>query len=102
VSGGQNSTSTHYYATFELAGGARREFKMHGSEYGLLGERDKGQLSYQGTRYQGFQRDTAVAEPASLEVNPLPTNRICSYCGSAIPVNSMKCGGCGSTWHPTA
>lgn len=48
--------STYYYATFELETGERREFHLYGQDYGLLAEGDEGTLSYQGTRYLGFQR----------------------------------------------
>ncbi|MBX9680641.1 MAG: DUF2500 domain-containing protein [Gemmataceae bacterium] len=37
------------------------EFWIEGEEYGLLVEGDVGVLSYQGTRYLGFQRDTPTA-----------------------------------------
>jgi hypothetical protein len=50
------SVSTWYYATFELETGERIEFSMGGKEYGMLAEGDDGTLSYQGTRYRGFQR----------------------------------------------
>ena len=53
-SGGQVSTS--YFATFELGSGERLEFSMSGKGYGLLAEGDAGTLTYQGTRYHGFQR----------------------------------------------
>ena len=53
-SGGR--VSTDYYATFELGTGQRLEFGLAGSEYGLLAEGDEGTLTYQGTRYKGFQR----------------------------------------------
>ena len=32
------------------------ELQMSGSEYGLLVEGDAGMLSFQGTRYLGFER----------------------------------------------
>lgn len=48
--------STTYFATFEFESGERREFQLSGSESGLLVEGDAGQLTYQGTRYQGFVR----------------------------------------------
>ncbi|MDR3621665.1 MAG: DUF2500 domain-containing protein [Paludisphaera borealis] len=48
--------STFYFATFELKGGDRSEFSISGPEYGLLAEGDEGTLTYQGTRYHGFQR----------------------------------------------
>lgn len=49
-------TSTSYYATFEVESGDRMEFHVSASEYGMLVEGDQGSLSFQGTRYLGFQR----------------------------------------------
>jgi len=49
-------TSTTYYVTFEVASGDRMELRLSGSEYGMLAEGDRGQLSFQGTRYLGFER----------------------------------------------
>lgn len=51
-------TSTTYYLTYEIEGGSRMEFKVDGHEYGMSAEGDRGQLSYQGTRYHGFQRQS--------------------------------------------
>ena len=50
-------TSTTYYVTFEVESGDRMELHVEGSEYGLLLEGDKGKLSFQGTRYLGFERN---------------------------------------------
>ena len=50
-------TSTSYYVTFEVESGDRMELHMSGTEYGLLIEGDKGNLSFQGTRYLGFERE---------------------------------------------
>ena len=50
-------TSTSYYVTFEVESGDRMEFHVSGTEYGLLIEGDKGSLSFQGTRYLGFERE---------------------------------------------
>ena len=60
-SGGTNGhhhyhTSTNYYVTFEVESGDRMELHLSGSEYGLLVEGDNGKLSFQGTRYLGFER----------------------------------------------
>ena len=49
-------TSTTYYVTFQVESGDRMEFHISGQEYGLLIEGDKGNLSFQGTRYRGFER----------------------------------------------
>ena len=42
--------------TFQVGSGDRMEFHMSGAEYGLLVEGDHGNLSFQGTRYLGFER----------------------------------------------
>lgn len=49
-------TSTTYYVTFQVESGDRMEFHVDGYEYGMLVEGDKGNLSFQGTRYLGFER----------------------------------------------
>lgn len=49
-------TSTTYFATFQVSSGDRMEFLVGGREYGFLAEGDCGQLTFQGTRYMGFQR----------------------------------------------
>lgn len=56
---GQNnisSSSTSYYVTFEVETGDRMEMRVSGQEYGMLVEGDYGRLSFQGTRYLGFER----------------------------------------------
>lgn len=50
------TSSTTYYATFQVASGDRMEFCVSGSEYGMLAEGDRGSLTFQGTRYLGFER----------------------------------------------
>lgn len=55
-----SSSSTTYYVTFEVASGDRMEFKMQGSQYGMLIEGDQGELTFQGTRYLGFERHSVV------------------------------------------
>ena len=47
---------TYYYATFQVESGDRMELEVPDSEYGLLVEGDRGKLTFQGTRYQGFRR----------------------------------------------
>ena len=57
--GGANEhhhTSTSYYVTFQVESGDRMELHMAGHEYGMLVEGDRGDLTFQGTRYLGFQR----------------------------------------------
>ncbi len=53
------SVNTSYYVTFEMADGERQELGMGGRDYGLLVEGDRGTLSFQGTRYKGFDRSRA-------------------------------------------
>ena len=50
-------SSTTYYATFEVPSGDRMELRVQDNEYGLLAEGDRGQLTFQGTRYLGFLRN---------------------------------------------
>ncbi len=52
-----SSTHTKYFVTFEFESGDRSEFHVSGKEYGLLSEDDNGVLSFQGTRYLGFERN---------------------------------------------
>ena len=52
----QYRSSTTYYITFQVESGDRMEFHVTGQEYGMLIEGDQGMLSFQGTRYLGFQR----------------------------------------------
>lgn len=56
VSGGENSTSTWYYITFEFDDGSREEFSVSGQKYGILVEGDEGKLHSQGTWFKGFER----------------------------------------------
>lgn len=49
-------TSTTYYVTFQVESGDRMELHVDGSEYGMLIEGDQGSLTFQGTRYLGFER----------------------------------------------
>ena len=51
------SSTTDYYVTFEVDSGSRMEFSVRDREYGILAEGDRGKLTFQGTRYQGFVRD---------------------------------------------
>lgn len=59
VTGGSGDSGAHtsYYATFQVQpGGERIELQVSGRDYGALAERDHGALTYQGTRYKGFDR----------------------------------------------
>ncbi len=50
------TSSSSYYATFQVESGDRIELPMSSEEYGLLANGDYGNLSFQGTRYLGFER----------------------------------------------
>lgn len=56
--GGANGmmASTTYCVTFQVESGDRMELHVPGREYGQLAEGDKGKLSFQETRYLGFER----------------------------------------------
>ncbi len=54
--GYHTTSSTSYYVTFQVESGDRMEFSVSGAEYGMLIEGDRGRLSFQGTRYLGFER----------------------------------------------
>ena len=51
-----SSYTTTDYVTFEVASGDRMELVVGSSDYGLLVENDFGSLTFQGTRYLGFER----------------------------------------------
>ena len=55
-SGSHTSHRTHYYVTFQVESGDRMELHLQGYEYGLLVEGDRGRLTFQGSRYLGFER----------------------------------------------
>lgn len=61
--GMHTSTSTHYYVTFQFDSGDRLELHVPGREYGMMAEGDVGDLTFQGTRFLGFDRHTAGAVP---------------------------------------
>ena len=50
------NSSTWYYATFQVESGDRMELTVSGSDYGYLVEGDHGKLTFQGTRFLGFER----------------------------------------------
>ena len=51
-----STSSTSYYVTFQVESGDRMELCVDGTEYGMLAEGDCGKLTFQGTRYLGFER----------------------------------------------
>lgn len=50
------SSSSTYFVTFQVDSGDRIELMVPDREYGMLVEGDKGKLTFQGTRYRGFER----------------------------------------------
>ena len=50
-----------------MENGERKEFHVSGKEYGLLAEGDSGKLTFQGTRYKGFERTIRHTETAQEE-----------------------------------
>ena len=59
---GYSYSYSDYFVTFEFESGDRLELPVDGSDYGVLVEGDTGRLSFQGTRYLGFQRGSAANE----------------------------------------
>ena len=55
-SNGHWHTSSTYYVTFEFESGDRMELRVGWNDYGMLAESDIGKLTFQGTRYLGFER----------------------------------------------
>lgn len=53
---GHHHRSWSYHVTFEVQSGDRVELTVPRSEFGLLVVGDEGVLSFQGTRYLGFDR----------------------------------------------
>ena len=49
-------TVNTYFVTFEVESGDRMELQLPSHKYGLLIEGDTGKLTFQGTRYLGFER----------------------------------------------
>lgn len=48
--------STTYHVTFQVDSGDRMELQVAGYEFGMLVEGDRGNLTFQGSRYLGFER----------------------------------------------
>ena len=56
-SNGHHHHTHTYHITFEVQSGDRMEMKVPRGEFGLLIVGDRGRLSFQGTRYLGFERN---------------------------------------------
>lgn len=50
------TSSTVYFVTFQVESGDRIELRVSRGAYGMLTQGDCGRLTFQDTRYQGFQR----------------------------------------------
>lgn len=53
---GSGRDYTNYYTTFQFESGDRLELELKSYEFGLLVEGGKGKLTFQGSRYLGFER----------------------------------------------
>lgn len=64
------TTSTWYYASFQLPDGQRLELSLDGREYGQLAEGDSGILNWRDDIFEGLQRNpSAGSQP---QVGTLP------------------------------
>ena len=54
---GSARCSVRVFERYSVVGGNRMELRLSGTEYGQLAEGDTGRLSFQGTRYLGFERN---------------------------------------------
>lgn len=50
-------SQTMYYATFQVPSGDRMELEIPNNQFGYLVEGDRGQLTFQGTRFLEFHRN---------------------------------------------
>ena len=55
-SNGHHHHTHTYHVTFEVESGDRMELKVSRNEYGMLVVGDSGRVSFQGTRYLGFEQ----------------------------------------------
>ena len=60
--GGHHHHSHSYHVTFQMDSGDRMELRVRRDEYGVLEVGEQGRLSFQGTRYLGFERKDGAAE----------------------------------------
>lgn len=52
-----NHTHTSYFVTFEVESSDRLELQVNDHEFGMVVEGDVGKLTFQGTRFLGFERE---------------------------------------------
>ena len=50
------TSSTSYFVTFQVESGDRMELPVPDQDYGMMIQGDHGKLTFQGTRFLGFQR----------------------------------------------
>ncbi|WP_218924833.1 DUF2500 domain-containing protein [Bacillus sp. AFS015802] len=60
--GGETRAYSRYFITFEVESGDRMELQVKETDYGMLVEGDEGELTFQGTRYLGFERQAYEIE----------------------------------------
>lgn len=56
------TTSVTYFVTFQVESGDQMKFTVNGNEYETLQEGMHGKLSFQGSRYIGFERNGKKTE----------------------------------------
>lgn len=54
--GGETRAYSDYFVTFEVESGDRIELEVKDTEFGMLVEKDNGELAFQGSRYLSFIR----------------------------------------------
>jgi hypothetical protein len=54
---GKMNSNTSYYVTFEFADLSRQELWLGRQQFGYIVEGDRGNLTFQGTRFKEFERD---------------------------------------------
>ena len=65
-SNGHNHHTHTYHVTFEVESGDRMELKVSRSAFGMLSVGDSGRVSFQGTRYLGFERNLEEPDETAI------------------------------------
>ncbi|MFB9278448.1 DUF2500 domain-containing protein [Cohnella cellulosilytica] len=63
-----SGANTNYYVTFEFEDRARKELYVKASLFGLLAVQDRGELTYQGTRFLDFAREIELDNGSSASL----------------------------------
>ena len=82
------SSIARYFVTIETEKGERIELGAKGEEYGLISNKDKVLIKYQGNTIRSF-------ELLSSSVRNIPMIKSCQYCGAKILENDRNCTQCG-------